>query len=148
MEAFFEKGDKVEIAKAKKAYRRQYQSQWKKNNRSISKEVTIKFAPDEFKEIHLESKRHQQKCAPFIKSCTIAYIRKTYIVPDSISINKILQLLKMMYIHVEDLVNEKGDGEFLLQAIRNLEHDIRLALLSPIDLEIAVKKYIEKNKSV
>jgi hypothetical protein len=145
MESFFAKGDTLQIAQAKREYRKLYKREWKKNNKRKYKEVTIRMNTDEYKQIQDEAKRYSTKLAPFMKQSTIAYLQKTYLVPDTDTVNKILQLLKMMYIQVEDMVQEKGNGAEFLQTITQLETDIRIALLSPIDIEQAVKKFIEKN---
>ncbi len=144
MEPFFERGDKAEIALAKLEYRRLYKAKWKNENRKKCKEITVKFTMPEYKEIESEAKRHHQKLAPFIKASSIAYIRKTFVVPDTASVNKILQLLKTMYIQVEDFVQDKGNGDIYLQALYNLERDIRIALISPNHIETATNKNLEK----
>ena len=145
MQPYFANGDATIIALAKARYRRDYKAKWNKENRSKCKEITIRLNKEEFKEIQEQARLHVRKLAPFIKQATIAQVRKIYIVPNDERINKILQLLKMIYIKVEDLENDELGNKVFLVAMAKLETEIRQCLISPMDLNREIQKYIDSN---
>lgn len=144
MEPYFTKGDEVQIALAKKNYRRQYKANWKKENRNQHKELTLRFTYKEYEILKNKAKAHHSKLSPFVKLAYQAYINKTYVVPEPENIQRIVQLLKMMYIAIENFIEENGDnsiGNFLM-ALQDLERQIRIAIISPLELEQVIRKRI------
>jgi hypothetical protein len=148
MEPYFTRGIQEEIALAKREYRRVYKANWKRVNRTECKEVTIKLSKKEYQELRYEAKEYQYKLAPFIKASCMAYIRKTYLIPDAEIILKLFQLQKMMYLQVEDMKEqiETHNVDVFLKALEKLEHEMRVLIHSPLDIERAIKKHIAKDE--
>jgi hypothetical protein len=148
MEPYFARGIQEEIALAKMEYRRVYKVNWKKVNRIECKEVTIKLSKKEYQELRSEAKEYQYKLAPFIKASCMAYIRKTYLIPDTEIILKLFQLQKMIYIQVEDMKEQMATNnlDIFLKEIATLEQEMRVLIHSPLDIEITIKKHIAKHE--
>ena len=84
--------------------------------------------------MHSEAQRHRRKITPFIKASCFAYIRKNYLIPDEASIDKILQLLQMMYATITIVIEDGQESlefEKLRNTIQKLETEIRYQLISP-----------------
>ncbi len=149
MAPFFESGNAQLIEQAKKDYRKMYKREWKKVKRKAVKEITLALSSNEYKEIKEASEKHHTKVSPFIKKASIAYIRKVFIVPNETAIEKIIQILKMMYISTENYIEEGGNdilGKKILSQLDMWEKEIRVALINPLSFEQFVKKYIEEHR--
>ncbi|MBK7763318.1 MAG: hypothetical protein IPI46_08075 [Bacteroidetes bacterium] len=103
MEPYFATGDDTIIKNAKAAYRKKYKAEWRRKNRQVVKEVMICFADDEFKDAAQEAKRHSMSMSKFVKQSTLSYINKCYLVPNDKEVKKIIQLLTMTQIQIEEL---------------------------------------------
>ena len=146
MNPVFETGNQLLIEQAKKEYRRQYKAAWKRAKRKMMKEVTLSLTEQEYIEIREEPTRHHKKMAPFIKEACISYLRKIYLVPDDASIQKLLQILKMTYIAIENLAEDENQRDFckiVLSQMDTWEKDIRTCLINPLSFEQHLKKWIE-----
>ena len=90
-----EKGTEEEIKAAKKAYRKQYLLNYKRRQRASKPEFAVTLNKDngEYFRIKIAAKQHSKTIPAFLRLATLAYINKTYIVPDRLLIAKLEQLL-------------------------------------------------------
>jgi hypothetical protein len=104
-----ERGGDIEIKEAKKAYRKQYLLKYKQTQRKNKPEFTINFSKDngEFSKVANEAKKHNQTITSFIYSATLAYINQTYIVPNTLQIAKLEQLLSDCLNEVQSICKVK-----------------------------------------
>lgn len=102
-------GTDEQIKTAKRAYRKQYFLTFKKQQRSKRPEYTIGFHRHngEHKKICHVAKRHQMTVPSFIKSATLAYIDKNYLVPDPLIIAHLEQLLSDCLNEIKSIVATK-----------------------------------------
>lgn len=90
-----EKGTDEEIKTAKKAYRKIYLSQYKKQQRSKKPEFSINFSNEngEYNRVKHAAKRHKMPITGFIRSAVLAYIEARFVVPDALQVAKLEQSL-------------------------------------------------------
>ena len=90
-----EKGTDEEIKAAKKAYRKKYFLEYKQKQRITKPEYTINFKKEngEHGRISLAAKKHNMTVTFFIRSAVLAYLDRTYIVPDRVQVARLEQLL-------------------------------------------------------
>jgi hypothetical protein len=146
---YLEKGSPAEIAWAKKEYRRRYKAEWRRVHRKENKTFTVGWTKEELGILTVASKKHKVKPTRFIKQATLAYINKRYVVPNQQEVNKILQLVAMTYNAIETIIQE---SEINITSIRKteeeifqLEHEIRVVLLSPKTIEQILELEIQKH---
>ena len=147
-----EKGSDEEIKLAKKAYRKKYFTLHKRKQRERNKEFTIRFfkSDEELKNISETAKRHKMKITEFLKSAVLAYVDKTYIVPDSLQIAEIEQILSQCLNEIQSIVKQKErysydreyQYELIEKRIEQLESEINSVLRNPYTLEDLVRKEI------
>jgi hypothetical protein len=145
MEPYFRSGNQEAILLAKKEYTRIYKTRWKKESRKRKKEVTISLSKEEYMQFKNEAKRHSLAVATYIKKATQAYQNKTYLVPAIDNMQKIIQLVTMMYLLVEGYEEETNVTDkfsILKYELNKLETDLRYTFLSPITIEQAIEKKI------
>jgi hypothetical protein len=144
-----ENGTHDDIQKVRKEYWREYKRIWRIKKRKTENEITISFASEEFKEISFESKRHNLCRTKFIKQACLAYINKTFIVPDAKETKRIAQHLSMTYNSIQELIEENKiefkSGKSILEAFYKLEREVLPVLNNPKSLEILIKEHILKN---
>ncbi len=147
MEPSFEKGDDAAIKRAKADYRRQYKARWKKEKRKVDKEITTSWTKTELKELTIEAKRHSLSLAGFIKQSVLAYMSKSYLVANKKEVDKILQLVGMMYNRIENLVDEQSItrvmGIEIKEELYKLEREVRIQLISPYTLEQTIQNHLQ-----
>jgi len=128
-----------EIKAARKKYWMEYKRLWRKDKRRKEKEFTVSFSKDDLQLLTKVARRHKRKRTLFIKTATLAYINKTYIVPDEIEVRQIRQLLSMSYNSLEQQMEEEilsvEAGKVLLQLIQQLEREVLVLLYNPKTLE-------------
>src|SRR5688572_29633808 len=90
-----EKGTDEEIKIAKKAYRKIYLSQYKKQQRSRKPEFAVNFSHEnrEYSRVKQAAKRHKMPITGFIRSAVLGYIESRYVVPDALQVAKLEQSL-------------------------------------------------------
>jgi len=90
-----EKGNDEEIKEVKKAYRKKYFSEFKRKQRKNNPEFTIHFSKSnhEYEQIVRAAKKHNLSIPFFIKSASLAYLNRSYVVPNRLMIAKLEQLL-------------------------------------------------------
>ncbi len=104
-----EKGTDAEIKAAKKAYWKKYFLIYKQKQRSTKREYTIIFSNEtgEHNRITLASKRHNMSVTAFIHLAALAYIDRTYIVPDRMQVARLEQLLSDCLNEIKTIVKPK-----------------------------------------
>lgn len=147
MEPFKKTGIQSLIDKAKMEYRKEYKKKWKENRRTMDRSISVLFNSAEYSTLSHEAKQHGLKVAPFIRQSVLAYLNKTYLLVDPNKVNEICLLLKMMLLKIEDLIDNDSPLTPTLQAIQNLEHEIRVQLNSPLELHEYIKKHVLKDIS-
>ncbi len=149
-----EKGTEEEIKSAKQAYRKQYLLNYKRNKRATKPEFTISLIKDngEYSTILSSAKHHKLSISSFIRLATLAYINKTYVVPDRFQIAKLEQLLSQCLNEIQRIAQKKDkffwekDQKIknIEKQIENLEIDIREVIEAPCTLEELIIKEINK----
>ena len=83
-----EKGSDKEIKAAKRIYRQNYFLEFKRRQRIKKPEYTVHFSKEngEYETVSLAAKKHKITITAFIHLATLAYIRKTYVVPDRLQV--------------------------------------------------------------
>lgn len=145
MQPFFEIGDALLIEQKKKEYMKLYKAQWMKDKRQKSKEIRFLLTEKEYKVIKAVAHEHNLKLTPFIRHAVQAYMMRTYINPNKETLAKMIQILKMMFIKVEDMKEEYGSLAPFLIALDQLEKDIRVYISSPPIIESYLIKHIQKH---
>lgn len=104
-----EKGTDDEIKAAKKTYRKKYFLNYKRNQRSKKPEYIINFSKEkgEYERIDRAAKRHKMATTAFIRSSTLAYIDRTYVVPDRMQVARLEQLLSECLNEIKIIVRPK-----------------------------------------
>jgi len=143
-----EKGTHEEIQSARKEYWNDYKRRWRIEKRRKEKEVTLSLSRDELKLVTREAKRHNLSQTQFLKQASFAYINRSFIVPNSMEVKRIVQLLSMTYnslqvMSEEEKLNSSMSRE-VLHAIHQLEIDILPLLHNPKSIEEHLKQHIEK----
>ena len=145
-----ENGTKGEIQKAKQEYWREYKAKWRKAKRKEAKEFCISLNQAELRLFTHEAKRHKMSCTEFIKQTSLAYTQKRYVVPNSLEVRKIAQLLSMTHNLIQEVLLEnkssRMSGLNMIEAIANLEHNILPLLNHPKTIEEHIVLHIKMDK--
>lgn len=138
-----------EITLARKKYWREYKATWRRNKRKAEKELTTSWTTDELKELTKEAKRHKVSKTSFIKTSTLAYIDKRYIIPDQIEVRRIAQLLSITYNSIREMMDENAlelqTGKIILEKIFDLERQVLVSLHNPKTLEQLITQMVKAN---
>lgn len=150
-----EKGTEEEIKLAKKAYRKQYHLDYIRTQRKSKPEYTVNLSKDneEYSKIVSASKKHKKSVPAFLKLATLAYINKTYIVPDRLIIAKLDQLLSQCLNEIQTIIKQKEryfwgkEQKFkdIEKRIEKLELEISKVFEQPSSVEeLVIKEVHEK----
>lgn len=144
-----EKGTDEVIIEARKEYWKKYKAQWRKQKRQVEKELTTSWTIDELKDLTKSARYHKMSRVGYIKSATIAYSNKAYIIPDKMEVRRIVQLLNMNYNLIQEMVDEKTlhlqTGKIILEKIFELERAVLVSLHSPKTVEELITEAVSKN---
>ncbi|MFA6922884.1 MAG: hypothetical protein WC223_01400 [Bacteroidales bacterium] len=153
-----ESGNDEEIKKAKKEYRKKYILQHRQKVRKTKPEFTINLSRDngEYSRIEHTAKQHKMKITKFLKSAVLAYINKTFIVPDRLQIAELEQLLSQCLNEIQTIVKQKERHnyereqklELIEKRIEKLEEEINKILKQPYTIEELVIKGIEEKPTL
>ena len=153
-----ENGTDEEIKKAKRDYRKIYFTNHKRKQRALKREFTVRFSKEkqEYLKIDFFAKQHKMKVTEFLKSAVLAYINKTYIVPDRSKIWELEQLLSQCLNEIQTIVKQKErysyereqKYEIIEKRIEKLESEINQVLKQPFTLEELVIKSIEEKPTL
>ena len=148
-----ERGSKEEITEAKKTYRKKYFLLHKRKQRALKREFTLRFSKQNGELINIANtaKQHKMKITEFLKSAVLAYIDKTYVVPDRLQIAELEQTLAQCLNEIQTIVKQKErysyDREYkyelIEKRIEQLEFEIINVLKCPYTINEIVLKEIE-----
>lgn len=135
LEPYLAQGSEEAIAKARKAYWKEYRAAWRKNKRKAEKVFAVSLTKSELHVINKAAHTHKRSRTRFIKEAAMAYINQQYLVPDIVAMNEIKELLAMAYTHLHKLSEERlvpeVMGKYLLLKILELEKAVTEKLENP-----------------
>ena len=149
-----ENGTEEQIKTAKKVYRQQYMLKYKQWQRANKPEFTIYFSNEqgEFSRLKKAATEHKMKIPGFLKAAALAYIGKSYLVPDREQIVRLELILGQIGNEIRSLCSRKTlwanpEERFKkLQArIGAIENEIYDTLRNPLPLEELIKMEVMKN---
>ena len=153
-----ENGTDEEIKKAKRNYRKIYFTKHKRKQRALKREFTVRFSKEkqEYSRVEFTAKHHKMKITEFLKSAVLAYINKTYIVPDRSQVWDLEQLLSQCLNEIQTIVKQKErfsyereqKYELIEKRIEKLEKEINQVLKQPFTIEELVMKGIEEKPTL
>ena len=153
-----ENGSDEEIKKAKRDYRKIYFTKHKRRQRELKPEYTINFSKEngEYQKVAFTAKRHRMKTTTFLRTAILAYINKSYIVPDRLQIAELEQLLSQCLNEIQSIVKQKErfsyerevKYEAIERKIEKLEDEINHVLKNPYTIEEIVIKGIEEKPTL
>lgn len=93
--AILEKGTEEEINAAKKTYRKKYLLEFKQKQRQNKPEFNINFSKEngDFNKVKKEAEKHHCTITAFIHNATLAYINQSFVVPNTLQIAQLEQIL-------------------------------------------------------
>lgn len=149
-----EKGTEAEILDAKKEYHKKYMLDYRRRQRKEKPEFVVSLSKrngDYFK-VNMAAKEHKMPITAFIRLAALAYIDKTYIVPDRLMVAELRQLLSACLNEIQSIVVQKEkyfwgkEQKFkdIENHIEKLETELMKKLEQPITLDEVIKKEIEK----
>jgi len=153
-----EKGTEEEIKAVKKAYRKQYLLNFKRKQRASKPEFSISLSKDngEYSRILSAAKMHKTSIPSFLRIATLAYISKTYIVPDRLLVAKLEQLLSQCINEIQLIVHQKEkyfwgkEQKFkdIEKRIEKLEIEINEVFKHPPTIEELIIREINKKPEI
>lgn len=147
-------GTDAEIKAAKKQYRKQYILNYKRNQRIENVEYSILLSAKngELEKIKTEADRHKTTNTAFLKLAVLAYINKTFIVPDKAQVAQLEQLLMKCLNEIKLLSGsrffkdgEKIKYELLAKRIEKLEIELSALFRKPPEIEEYINNETERN---
>jgi hypothetical protein len=161
MWAFLEKtgvlehGSPEEILEAKRKYWKQYIRDYRRKQRVDKPEfiVWISKKNGDYSTVNSAARRHKLAITAFIRYAALAYIRKTYIVPDKSQMYELRQLLSDTLNEIQSIASRRerylwGKEQKIKDVerqIEKLETKITNSFEQPITLEELIRREIEKN---
>jgi len=153
-----EKGTEEEIKVAKRAYWKQYILNYRRKQRTDKPEFIVwlsKKNGDYFK-IFISAKQHKMAMTTFLRTAALAYVNKTFIVPDRLQLAELKQLLSNSLNEIQSIVKQKEryfwgkEQKFkdIEKCIEKLETDLTKKLEQPNTLEELILNEIEKEPAL
>ncbi len=102
-------GTDAEIKAAKKAYRKDYLTKYKRGQRSRRPEFIVNFSQEkgEYGRIQYGAKTHKMPITGFIRQAALSYLNRTYIVPNKDQIARLEQVLSDCLNEIQNIVSKK-----------------------------------------
>jgi hypothetical protein len=136
-----ENGTDEEIKQAKKAYRKAYYLDYKRNQRANKPEFIVNFSTNnaEYSKVASASKRHHLTITAFIRCAVLAYIDMRFVVPNPDQVAALEQILSQCLNEVQGIVKVKEKYhwereqkfEAIEKRIDKLESEINLLFRHP-----------------
>jgi hypothetical protein len=141
-----ETNDDALIKKARAAYWKKYQREYKREKRGTEKEYTVRLSKSEESIIEREAAKTDKSITQFIKESSLAYVHKAYVVPKSDEQARIEQLLSHCYDRLNRLNGEHEIAELgpAIKGILEMETMLREWITKPISLEDEIKDAIRE----
>lgn len=134
-------GSDEAIKAAKQAYRKQYLLDFKRKQRKSKAEYAVTFSKSngEHHRIQHGARRHGMTVTAFVRKAALAYLDRTYLVPNGQQIARLEQLLADCLNEIKAVVNKKekffwerdNKLEAVERRIEKLEQQIDEALRHP-----------------
>ncbi len=150
-----ENGSPEEILEAKRRYWKQYIRDYRRKQRADKPEfiVWISKKNGDYSTVSSAARRHKMAITTFIRHAALAYIRKTYIVPDKSIVYELRQLLWDTLNEIQSIASKRerylwGKEQKVKDVerqIEKLETQITNSFEHPITLEELIRREIEKN---
>lgn len=151
-------GTEDEIKAAKRAYRKIYKTKHKRKQRQENPEFTVTLSKQkgEHGKITTAARRHKMSVQSFLKMATLAYLNKSFLVPDRDFVVKLAQLLSDCLNEVQSIAQMKTNYHWQIEEkydtiekrIVTLETDMRKLFLFPIPIEKAVRDAVLKDSNL
>lgn len=148
-------GTDAEIKAARRAYRKIYQTEYKRKQRKEKPEFAVHLSREngEYNRITIAARKSKMSVQSFLKSATLAYISKTYLVPDRGLIANLAGLLSDCLNEVQQITRPKAANSWQLQEkyesiekrIDDLDMKITRLFSEPPEIAEAVRSAIEKD---
>ena len=147
-----EKGTDEEIKAAKRAYRKIYLKWYKKKQRSENGEFTILLSTikGEYGKVAHTAKKHGLSIAAFLHLSAMAYLNKTFIVPDKEQVAHLEKMLLQVYKEIQLIGKRERSSAYerVIERIEKLEKEISDLFRTPDSIEEMLEKEIEKDSSL
>ncbi len=128
LEPVLSSGTEVDIAAARKQYRRNQQAQWVKVKRQKNRHFLIYFSHQQLQIIARAAKAHNRSKTKYISEAALAYAEQIFLVPDRTSIYTIQSLLAANYnalqVVIEQTMLPQQIGTMLSSILTDLEAQI------------------------
>lgn len=137
-----------EVRAKRKEHRKRYKTLHKQLQRRENKEVGVLLSRSkELGRIAAAAKKHKQSLPSFLKSATLAYLDKTFIVPNHELIARLAQMLTDCLNEVQRIAQSKGRHSFQVEEkcgaiekrIVELESEMKRLFTQPPAIEEAVR---------
>lgn len=140
------------ITAARKKYRQEYKRNWRKNYRKTNKELTLTLSYSEWELVTKAAQMHKRSRTRFATEAAIAYIYKSFIIPNDLEVRRIKEILTMNYNALEVLIEKHPvayfqSGNKLLNTFSSLEKEILTLLHNPKSLEELIVDVVRENAS-
>ena len=136
-----ENGTDEEIKEAKKAYRKYYYLDYKRNQRAKKPEFIVNFSSDngEYSRVKQAAERHKMTVTAFIRSSVLAYLQQRFLVPNAFQVAHLEETLSQCLNEIQKLVGVKEKNywsreekfEAIEKRIEKLEYDIDQVFRNP-----------------
>lgn len=152
-------GTDEEIKAVRREYRKQYMQRYKRAQRSEKPEFLVQLSKKDgtYTKIATAAKKHRMCVSAFLHLATVAYIDRTYLVPDRQLVGKLAGLLESCLNDVRAMSSIKTrQSQFSLEEryesiekrIAQLETEIQKLFFFPTMLESAVAEGIRTDAAL
>lgn len=147
-------GTDDEIKTVRRQYRKIYKTQHKRIERRENKEVSVLLSRSrEYVRIASAAKKHTLSIPSFLKFSSLAYLDKTFIVPDREFVARLAQLLSDCLNEVQQIAQSKGrlpwhveeKCDAIEKRIVQLEDEMKKLFSEPPSVEAVVRDAIQKD---
>lgn len=134
-----ETGDDARIKTAKRQYWTAYKAAWRKAQRASTVQLTVVLTPREAEAIRMAAVTHKRSKTSMVKHAAFAYLNKSYLVPDVITVRSMAQSIDMTCNAVQAALKDQQldvtETKEMLLALRRIESTILPALNYPKTVE-------------
>jgi hypothetical protein len=158
IEGLLERGNEMEIKQHKALYRKNYLTNYKRKQRSERDEFNVDFLKDsmDYGLITDGAKKHNLSVPALLRSASLAYLNKTFIVPNKAQVAQIEYLLSDCLNHIQSIVKRKERFYFdredkyvaIEKRIELVEREINNYLRQPLPVEEYVKRAVAKDPTL
>ena len=136
-----ENGSDAQITIAKKAFRKEYFVNYKRNYRTKNSAFTINFSNEnsDYQRIKQAAKSHKMTITGFIRASVLAYLNQSFILPDRDTVARLEQTLSQCLNEIQSIVRPKEKYswererkfELIEKRIEKLEAEINQIFRNP-----------------